>query len=189
MTVLDLIKKSAVILNIDEISSSTSLDTVTPENEAILLQENFAVNRLFELAKVMFNEIATHYMPIVKSVKVVSVDKKIGVSNCPNFLKIIGVKLDDVFVKFAVNGENIEVEENCEYEVIYHQMPVVTSLLANISFGDGLSEDLLVDGLSAYYCLACGLFKEFSVYNEKYSRKLAKLRVLPIFSMPCRSWQ
>lgn len=188
MTVLDLIKKSAVILNIDEISSGTSLNTVTPENEATILQENFALNRLFELVKVMLNEIATYYLPIVKTVKVSSQDREIALTACPNYSRIVGVKLDDVFVKFNVGDNSIDVEEDGEYEVTYHQTPVITSLFCDIAL-DGVSEDLLIDGLNAYYCLACGLFSEFNNYNHKYSSKLAKLRQLPIFSMPRRSWQ
>lgn len=188
MTVLDLIKKSAVILNVDDIASSAILDTVTPENEATILQTNFTLNRLFELTKVMLNEITTYYAPIAKSVIVNAVDKKIALSSCPQLLKIIGIKRDEVFVKYRIVDENIEVAEDGEFEIIYHQIPAITSLLNKIQL-EGVSDDLLVDGLNAYYCLTCGLFSDFSVYNQKYSNKLTKLRTLPLFSMPCRSWE
>lgn len=184
MTVLDLIKKSAVILNIDDLANST----VTPENETEVLQHNFTLNRLFELTKIMLNEITTYYAPITKRVIITSVDKKIELSACPNFLKIVGIRRDEVFVKYRIVDENIEVAEDGEFEIIYHQIPVVTSLLNEIQL-EGVSEDILVDGLNAYYCLACGLYSDFSIYNGKYSQKLTKLRTLPLFSMPCRSWE
>lgn len=188
MTVLDLIKKSAVILNIDEISNA-SLNTITAENELEVLENNVALKKLYELTMLMLNEIATYYMPIMKTVELNSVDKKIDLSKCQNVLKVVGVKLDDVFVKFFVEDGNILVKNDGCYTVIFQQTPAIQSLLDNVNFFDeNVSEDLLVDGLNSYYCLACGLFKEFSLYNEKYSKKLANLRNLPIFNLPCRSW-
>ena len=188
MTVLDLIKKSAVILNIDEISNA-SLNTITAENELEILENNVALKRLYELTKVMLNEIATYYMPIMKTVEINSVDKKIDTSKWKNVLRIVGVRLDDVFVKFCVEDEKILVKKDGYYTVIFQQTPTVSSLLDKVNvFNENVGEDLLIDGLNSYYCLACGLFKEFSLYNEKYSKKLANLRNLPIFNLPCRSW-
>ena len=188
MTVLDLIKKSAVILNIDEISNA-SLNTVTAENESTILENNVALKRLYELTKVMLNEIATYYMPIIKTVELNSTDKKISLTNCSNILRVVGVKKDDVFVKFYITDGSIVIKEDGHYSVIFAQTPVVSSLLNDANmFGENVSDDLLVDGLNSYYCLACGLFKEFSLYNEKYSKKLTKLRSLPIFNLPSRSW-
>ena len=51
-----------------------------------------------------------------------------------------------------------------------------------------IGDDLLVNGLNAYYCLSAGLFEEYNVYNARYIDTLSSLKNPKVFAMPCRSW-
>ena len=90
MTVLDLINKSAIMLNIPEVVNG-QFDGLTTENEQEFLNNNFALNRLFQFSKVVLNEINFH-MPKVDEVVCQSIDKKISLSAIPSLMKIIGIK-------------------------------------------------------------------------------------------------
>lgn len=57
MTVLDLINKSAVMLNIPEVLNDDKILTITPTNERDVVDGNFALKRLYEFSKIVLNEI------------------------------------------------------------------------------------------------------------------------------------
>ena len=189
MTVLDLIKKSALMLNVKEVLDE-DFDSINAENETTILSNNFALNRMFEFVKVMLSEISAYYLPIVKEVEVEAIERKIPLSNFANLAKLIGVKYCDRFTKYSVDNNTIAVEQNGKYMIVYNEAPNIKSVLDEIEvFDEVVGEDILVCGLNSYYCLATGLFQEFNVYNENYSTKLNRLKSYKLFSMPCRRWQ
>lgn len=189
MTVLDLIKKSAIMLNVKEILDE-DLASINATNETAILTNNFALNRMFEFVKIMLSEISSCYLPIVKEKKCNSIQCKISLDNFTNMSKIVGVKHNDRFTHFTIEDDNIIVKQDGEYIVVYRQQPNVESVLDEVElFDEVIGEDIMVYGLNSYYCLANGLFEEFNVYNENYSHKLAKLTNCKLFSMPCRRWE
>lgn len=189
MTVLELIKKSAIMLNINEVLQDKNIDTITLNNEQAVLDNNFALKRLFEFAKVMLNEISTYYLPIIKEVGCVTINKQIALSNFERMARLIGVKNGNGYTKYSIVDEAIQLKEEGEYVVVFNQYPKLTSLLDEVEvFDEFIGEDVLVYGLNSYYCLSAGLFTEFNVYNENYVNKLLKLRGAKLFSMPMRSW-
>lgn len=189
MTVLDLIKKSAIMLNVKEVLDE-DLTSIIAENETAILSNNFALNRMFEFVKVMLSEISAYYLPIVKEVEVEVSEHKISLGKFNNMAKLIGVKYFDRFTKYSIEDNNILVEQNGKYLVVYNEAPNIKSLSDEIEvFDEIVGEDILVCGLNSYYCLATGLFQEFNVYNENYSTKLNRLKSCKLFNMPCRRWQ
>lgn len=60
MTILDLINKSAVTLNIPEVLNDEKFANITSSTEQQVLNENFALKRLYEFAKIVLNEIGSH---------------------------------------------------------------------------------------------------------------------------------
>jgi hypothetical protein len=188
MTVLDLIKKSAIMLNIQEVLNA-DLTSVDNQNQQTLMDNNFALKRLYEFAKIVLNEINS-YMPTVKQIKCTAKNKQISLNSFEGLSKIIGVQNHYGYVKYSVEGENIIVAEDGNYLVTFNQCPQINSLLDVINqHEDILGDDILVYGLNSYYCLATGLFNEFNVYNAHYSERLAKLKNFKVFAMPCRSWE
>lgn len=79
MTVLDLINKSAIMLNVQEILNDESLKTITTENEQELLNDNFVLKRLYELSKIVINEINSYSH--VSSVEINSLFYQIEIPN------------------------------------------------------------------------------------------------------------
>ena len=189
MTILDLIKKSSVMLNIAEVLQDENVNSINAQNEKDVLASNFALTRLFEFAKVMFNEIASYYLPIVKTVDCETTNKQIDLNNCTNLFRIIGIRLNNAFVRYKVEDNVIKLKQDGVYTIIYNQQPKIDSVLDSVDFFDvDISEDVLVSGINSYYCLATGLFEEFNVYNEQYIAKLSKLKNMKVFAMPCRGW-
>ena len=188
MTVLDLINKSAIMLNIKEVLDDKNLDTISIENEQDVLANNFALKRLYEFAKIVIYEIASH-IASVKEIKCKSTDKEILITDIDDMAKIIGVKNHYGYVKYSLTEDAIKLDEDDVYTVIYTQRPIINSVLCEIALPNAeMGDDILIHGLNSYYCLAVGLFKEFNVYNESYADKLSKLKNLKVFAMPCRSW-
>lgn len=189
MTILDLIKKSAVTLNVVEVLQQENFDNITASNEQQILNSNFSLTRLFEFAKVMLNEIASYYLPIVKTVDCETANQQINLNVCTNLSRIVGIKQGDRFVRYKIEDNLIKLTSNGQFTIVYHQHPNITSLLDDIDmFDETVGEDILVNGLNSYYCLASGLFEEFNVYNEQYINKLSKIKSLKVFAMPRRGW-
>lgn len=188
MTILDLINKSAVMLNIPEVLNDTAIKGITSETEDEILTNNFALKRLYEFSKIILSEINSH-APQTEEAVCNALDKKIELSKFTNLSKIIGVKSQYGYVKHLIVDNNIVVEQDGEYIVIYETSPNVDSMFNEIKLSSRVSEDVLVCGLNAYYCLAVGLFSEFNIYNEHYHEGLNKLKNPKVFAMPCRSWQ
>lgn len=188
MTILDLINKSSIMLNISEVLNA-ELGDITTENENEVLANNFALKRLYEFSKIVINEINSH-SPTVVQVEYEATNNQIPLSAFERLSKIISVKNQYGYSKYSQVGDCIKVAQNGRYVVEYRQYPEINSILSPIEMdNDIITEDILVYGLNAYYCLATGLFNEFNVYNEHYTNKLNRLKNLKVFAMPCRSWQ
>lgn len=189
MTVLDLIKKSAIMLNIKEVLQDEDIATISATNEQEILSANFALTRLFEFVKIMLNEISTYYLPIVKEVEFQTENKRIALTNLQRMSRLIGVKNGFGYTRYSIIDNAIQLKDDGLYTVVFNQYPQISSLLDDVEvFDEFVSDDILVYGLNSYYCLSAGLFAEFNMYNENYVNKLSHLRGLKLFSMPMRSW-
>ena len=189
MTVLDLINKSAIMLNIQEVLNDTSLATITSSNQDEMLNNNFALKRLYEFSKIVVNEISS-YIPQVQEVEVEVVNKTIPSNTFERLSKIIGIKNEYGYVKYTIVDNCIKLLDNGKFVVVFNQSPQINGLLDEVElYSDELGEDILIYGLNAYYCLATGLFQEFNVYNAHYAQRLEKLKNIKVFAMPCRSWK
>lgn len=186
MTILDLIKKSAIMLNIKQVLEDESLNSVTSENEVNVLSNNFELKRLFEFSKLVLNEVIS-YSPNIKRKEFKVENGAISIDEIDNVLKIIGVKNDSGYVKFSIVDNQIKLKDGV-YTIIYNQSPIVDSILSNIDINGDVSEDLLVAGVNSYYCLATGLYAEYNVYNSQFVDRLSRIKNLKLFAMPCRSW-
>jgi len=190
MTALELIKKGAILLNVKEILEDENLNNVTLSNQEECLDNNFALNRFFEILKIMLDDIASEYVPIVKEQTFISTDKVIDFSNIENFLKVCSVSIDKVPVKYRISNKCIITNFDGVFNVKYMISPKVETLLDEVEvFDRGISVDLLVYGMLSLYCLAIGLTDEFEIYNNIYSEKLSAIKNLKVIDMPCRRWE
>lgn len=188
MTILDLIKKSAVMLNIRQVLDDDNIDNVDHSNEFEVLENNFTINRLFEFAKLVVNEVYS-YIPNKRQITLKSKDKKLNLASISNLVKVTSVKKDNKYVKYSANEKVVTVDEDGEYTVCYNSCPYIIGLMDGLQINNGeINEDIFVYGLNSYYCLATGLFAEFNIYNSQYTDRLSQIKNLKLFAMPCRSW-
>lgn len=189
MTALEVIKKSALILNIDEIISGEDVMALSFDTEEEVLTENFTLNRMFEILKIMLHDISADYVQIEKEDVLSSTDKKISLSLLSNCIRVVSVKENYISVKHKVVDSEIEFDHDGVFSIKYLSGARVDSLFDEMDMFNGkVGIDVLVYGLSALYCLAVGLFEEFNVYNSIYVDKLSALKTLKIINMPSRSW-
>ena len=187
MTILELINKTALMLNITPILDDKNITDITESNEAEMLSKNLTLKKLHEFAKVMLNEVNS-YLPKIAQMKAKTIDKKISLVG-KNITNIISVKNDFGYVKYENVGSNLIFDTDGEYTIIYNPKLKTDSVLDIVENYDGqIGDDLLINGLSSYYCLSMGMFAEFNVYHAHYAERLSRLKSLKVFSMPCRSW-
>lgn len=188
MTILDLIKKTAVIFNIESVLEDPDLSTLTNNTQSTILSNNTQLNRMFELTKIVLSEVYAYISKEVE-VKVNSENKQINKSLLGEIAKVVSLKDGCGKVDFTLNDNGIEIGQDGEYVVKCIVAPNVKYLLNEIDMLNGdISEDLLINGLNAYYCLTAGLFEEYNVYNARYIDGFSRLRNPKLFAMPCRSW-
>ena len=189
MTILDLIKKSALMLKVDDITKDDTLKDVSYGDELTALQNNAELNRMFEMAKLVLDEV-NNYSPNVLQYTGQTKDKKIDTNNFYNYAKIISVKDENGrYVKFSNSVRYVNLDKDGTYTITYVKSPDMDSMLNSIDYQKGkITEKLLVNGLNSYYCLANGLLPEFNVYNKLYLNQLSRLKNIKLFAMPCRSW-
>ena len=187
MTILNLIKKSAIILNIKEILEE-DLDNITYDTQESVLSNNFTLKRMFEFAKLVINEVSA-YTSNLKQIKLSSINCKIELKDIPNFFKIVEIKNQFGTVKYEIINNALNFEKDEWYTIIYQALPDIKAINQEIDLCNGMvGEDVFLSGLNSYYCLATGLFAEYNVYHAQYSERLSKIKNLKLFAMPCRSW-
>ena len=190
MTALEIIKKGAILLNVKEILEDESLNNVTESNQEDCLNNNFALNRFFEILKIMLNDIASEYVPLVKEKTFISDNKIIDLSGIENFMKVCAVSIDKVPIKHKIVNKSIVTDFDGVFTVKYMVYPKIETLLDEVEvFDRGVGEDLMVYGILSLYCLAIGLTDEFEIYNKIYSEKLSAIKSLKVIDMPYRRWE
>lgn len=188
MTILDLIKKTAVIFNIEKILDDTNIDSITNSTQTTVLDSNSQLNRLYELSKIVLCEV---YSCVNKEVEMT-----VSTTNCQIDKRILGsvgrvvlIKNQYGKVNYQVDGNLIIVDKDGEYTIKCIVVPNTKYLINEIDMLNGsIGEDLLINGLNAYYCLSSGLFEEYNVFNGRYIDGLSRLNNSKLFAMPCRSW-
>ena len=188
MTILDLIKRTARIFNVEEILSDPDLSTITSITQSTVLDNNEQLNCVFELSKIVLSEVYS-YLAKEMEVTASSVDCVIDKKSLGSVAKIVSIKNNYGKVNYQLKNNEIILEQDGEYVVKYIVAPDFKYLNNEIDMLNGdISEDLLINGLNAYYCLTAGLFEEYNVYNGRYIDGISRLRNPKLFAMPCRSW-
>ena len=113
----------------------------------------------------------------------------IELSKFHNLIKILQIKKDNVSIKFSIKNGIVCLPFDGEFVVRYSSFLTIEKLEDEIDLAEiGMNSDILLYGLSAFYCLAVGLFDEFNVYNAIYNEKGEAGKKLKISEMPFRSW-
>lgn len=185
MRVIDILKQSADLLNLTEISAL--LDSSTEEKEQELL-ENEEISNFYDLLKYAVQELCTNFTPVIESRIIQTEDKKYPISNFINYIRIHKVFKNKTLIKHKIINRCLQFEEDGEYEVYYESYPTLQSMFEEIDFLSNFSPDALVFGLCSYYTLSRGMFEDFKGFHENYEAKALSLRNLRNVTMPHRRW-
>lgn len=190
MTAFEIIKKASILLNEKNILDDESLLNIDEQNQEDLLEQNFTLNRMFELLKIMILDIASEHVQLVREEDFESVDGVIDMTTVGNLLKVVEVRKNGVKLPIKMHEGKLAIAYDGMCKVKYLTAPNVVSLLDEVDEFKGLvGYDLLIYGLASMYCLAVGMFDEYGVYNEIYEQKMAEVKSLKILNMPMRSWR
>jgi len=187
MKIVEILKDAAILLGLTQ--DVAAFDSITEDNEQVVLAENPNVLSLFNLSKLSIRELCTNYLPVSQSEKITTSDKEYAVSNLTNFIRVQNAFKNEEMVKFKMINRNLIFEEDGEYEVVYLTYPNILSVFDEIDFLDHLSPDVVILGVCSYYSLAHGMFEDFEKMHDKYIQRAESLKELKIFSLPSRRWE
>ena len=198
MKLREIIKLSAIMLNLDEILSSedlyddtydiTSEDTTLTEGESIDISFNLLI-RCFNLA---YSEIATDYIPLIDCCKITVENGEYNLSNLTKkFYKL--VKLEDKYgsaVKCNIYNNVLKAKDG-EYNLIYCYLPSFATLNSDIiDFNGKVVDRIFAYGLNKEYCYICGMYDEANSYKEKFEDCLKSCSTIKKnLVLPRRRWE
>ncbi len=188
MNSLEVIKKVARILKIPNIYKNEDIDSITETNETEILSSNEDLNLCFDLLKLQIKEIASNVCEIIKSIVLTPENNRISLNNIGNFLKIKKIVYDNQLVSFKIINNYIVLPIDKTVEIIYSEDVQPSSLLEDIDYFKGVSDDVLVYGLCSYYSLSSGLFEEYNNFHSLYEEKIKNCKNVKVFSLKLRDW-
>ncbi len=188
MNSLEVIKKVARILKIPNIYKNEEIDSITDLNELEIISANEELNLCFDLLKLQIKEIASNVCEIIKSIVLTPENNKINLNDVGKFLKIKKIVYDNQLVSFKIINNFIVLPINQTVEIIYSEDVQPSSLLEDIDYFKGVSDDVLVYGLCSYYSLSSGLFEEYNNFHSLYEEKIKNCKNVKVFSLKLRNW-
>lgn len=185
MKILEILKDSAMLLNLFDAASVLDNDSLTDTEK----QANKEVQELVNFADMSVKEICSNYLPYEVESSITTTDKKYPLNSLNNLLRVVDVKKGDNYVDFKIISRNLVFDEDGTYTVIYNSYPTITSLSDDLSFLQRLGTDVVVYAVCAYYCLAKGMFEEFDSFYGQYNDRASAIKDVKTFIMPQRRWE
>lgn len=197
MKLREIIKLSAIMLNLDDVLNSEKLyDETFDIVEDDVLTEGSSEDKIFNLLIRCFNlaysEIATDYLDLVDCEEIEVTNGEFCLNNLnKNYYKFI--KLEDKFgsgVKCEIYNNTIKVKDG-RYKLIYCYVPNFATLNSDIlNFNGKVLDRVFAYGLNKEYCYICGMYDEANSYKTKFEESLKSSRVLKKnLVLPQRRWQ
>ncbi len=185
MRIIDILNQTANLLSLtDELEM---LKTATKENEAETLK-NVEINKMLSFVNLTLHELCVNYVPVLNVCEANVKNKSFEISKLSNFLRLHNIKKDGKIVDYKIFNKTICFEEDGVYLISYYTYPQIKSLFDELDFLSNLSPDVLVYGLTSFYCLSKSMFDEFKIYNEKYRSRAEAIKNLKVFELPKRIW-
>lgn len=187
MQIKDIIKESADLLGLNEISAL--VDSATEETEATVLN-NAEVSKLYKLLKFSIQELCSNYVAVATANQLVVTGGTKPLNELDNFIRLIGVfDQEDKPVKYKIQNRALVIDKDGTYTIKYTTYPVVESLFDDVDYFAKFSPDVMIFGLCSYYCLANGMFEDFEHFHTRYTQIAEGLKRLRVFDLPKRCWE
>ncbi|MGD9901013.1 MAG: hypothetical protein AB7S44_00555 [Spirochaetales bacterium] len=188
MSVTEIIKLVATYLQMEDVLELTTFGGEVTEPSALTTKN---LELLVRCLNLVYDEIATDYIPLNYEEEVIVLDEEIALSSLAKRL-INVIKLTDengVNVKYKMFPTAI-VLENGTYNLEYSYAPESATLDGNIeTFGGKLTERIVAYGVTAEYSLISGLFDEATTWEQRFKDALlVASRKKSDIKMPVRRW-
>lgn len=185
MTVLKVIAAACTFLDLGA-EREILEDSSKTESEKL---ENEEIKKLYNLMQFALRELCSNYITVVTSVDLASSNCAIDLSNLNNFIKVNGISCNDDEIDFKIRNNKIILPFDDTFTIEYLTYPTITSLENDLDDVGIFDWGVVMLGLSAYYCLACGRFDEFNDFHAKYVLRAESIRTMKSFNLPMRRWE
>lgn len=186
MLVKDIIKKSAEILELNDILDYFADPSETPSDE---VAEN--INRILLAINITNNTIASQYFEIVKKVTINCADGIVPFSDISSN-EIVEIKnvqdLDGKKIKFRVMADGVYVECGT-WDFIYSYLPDTLSETSDIDYYTKVGSTLFAYGVVAEYLFLNGDINNAYFWDKRFKEELFSLsRPRRCINMPSKRW-
>lgn len=188
MEIINILKNACVFLKKDELLEITELGGEETSTEA----QQKELNLLFRCLNLVYNSVATDYIPLIKTENITSINGEILFSSLGE--KILDVKRIEDKYGIRVNYKlypdkilTIDGEVNITYSYEPEELEELTSTME--SFSEKINERVIAYGVAMEYSFISGLHDDASIWEKRFkdslqiaSRKKAEMR------LPNRRW-
>lgn len=188
MEIVNIIKNACVFLQKDELLDITELGGTSTSTTA----QQKEINMLLRCLNLVYNEIATDYIPLIKTEKVASTNGEILFSSLTN--KILDIKRIEDKYGIRVNYKlypdkilTIDGEVCLTYSYEPEELEDLTSTME--SFSEKLTERVFAYGVAMEYSFISGLHDDASIWETRFKDGLLiAVRKKSEMRLPARRW-
>ncbi len=176
MKLREIIKLSAIILNLDDVLNGTKIydETYDITNEQNVIKngtvEERTLNLLMRCFNLVYSEIATDYFPLICQEKITVQNGNYKLSDLENRLyKLVKIEDEDYKEpKFKIY-DNVLYVKNGTYTIVYSFVPTKCSLNSEVNnFNGKIVDRIFAYGINKEYCFISGLYEEAESYRLKF---------------------
>lgn len=171
MTAIEIIKNVCIYLGKEEILNSSFFET----NGGNLTQkEQSDLKKMLECLNFVIEEIASDYLPILKTKQVELNDGSMLLKDIDNNLQeIISIKtLNGKTLRYAISDDKLICLAS-KVEITYKVYPKEITLLQTVeSFGGRLSARVIAYGVASEYCYLEMLYDDASIWESRFKNAL-----------------
>lgn len=171
MTAKEIIKNVCIYLGKEEILNSSFFD---PNGQELTSKEQADLNKMLESLNFVIEEIATDYLPILKT-------KQVELNDGAMLLKNIDDNLQEITSIKTLSGKTLRYALSCDkliclaskVEITYKVYPNRVQMEQQVeSFGGKLSARVIAYGVASEYCYLEMLYDDASIWEARFKNAL-----------------
>lgn len=179
--------KDIIVLACD-FTENEELGKAIKNSDSLTDEQNSICDSLVKCFNLIYNEIASEYLPIIKVEKVKPVGSRVEYSTLSgDVCQILSISdCSGERLKFKAFQDYVMVDAN-EIEIIYQVYP--SELTLSSEFDTTLTERIFAYGIAREYYFMQTLFDEADIWEERFKNSLQVLsRKKSEVKMPRRRW-
>ena len=167
MEIKNILKLTCLFLGKENLENITELDGSETSTSAQQKELNF----LLRCLNLTYSEIASDYIPLLKTEKVLTTDGKIVFSNLSkNLCEVKSLKDENGFkVNYKLYPDYI-LADGKNFEITYSYLPEALSSISSTleNFSKKVSEKILAYGTAMEYCFISGLYDDAQIWEKRF---------------------